>query len=131
MSIIAGCDENASRQFAREIWDGVQAQMDQEKAKAVADMQRTAKELKERGSDWVDGRGQAIGSIPPRIYMRWAQMVPGCWQDKQFVDEFLHDNPACCAPGYKPRPNQTRHGVTFVNGQSIYQRHKANLNVIT
>ncbi len=89
--------------LAREVTDSVVAQFPHEKEQAKKEMIRTANELAERGSDWVDGRGQAIGSIPPRLYMRWQIMLPGCWQDRGFVEEFLADNPACCAPGYRPR----------------------------
>jgi len=99
-------------ELAREITDSVQAQMPAEKAKAEQELLRTAQELRAKGSDWADGRGQAIGSIPPRMYMRWAQMLPGCWQDKQFVEEFLFDNPQCRAPGYRPPQHSLRHSFT-------------------
>ena len=116
---------------AREIWDGVQAQMPQEKAQMRRDMAQTAKELQARGSDWANGRGQAIGSIPPRIYMRWHQMLPGCWQDKQFVDEFLTDNPQCLAPGYKPKEHSLRHGFTFSTGAAFYRKNKTKVQAET
>jgi hypothetical protein len=122
---------DASAIAARELWDYTQNQMPQEKAQMVRDMDQTAKELKERGSDWADGRGQAIASIPPRIYMRWHQQYPGCWKDKQFVAEFLKDNPQCCAPGYRPRPSGLRHGFTFSAGKAIYHKYKANMSVIS
>lgn len=109
-------------ELAREITDSVVNQFPQEKAKAKSEMIATANELAARGSDRADGRGQAIGSIPPRIYMRWQIMLPGCWQDKQFVDEFLSDNPQCLAPGYKPKQHSIRHG--FQIGASFYAKNK-------
>ena len=42
----------------------------------------------------MDGVGQLKATIPAREYFRWQQFKPGCWQDKQFVKEFLRDNPA-------------------------------------
>lgn len=32
-------------------------------------------------------------SIHPRAYYRWEGAQPGCWEDKQFFDEYLRDNP--------------------------------------
>lgn len=114
-----------SANLAREITDEVVTQLPSEMREAEKKMAQTARELKERGSDYADGRGQAIGSIPPRLYMRWHQMLPGCWSDKQFVDEFLTDNPQCLAPGYRPKQHSARHGFTV--GASFYQKNKANV----
>lgn len=115
-------DESAK--MAREIFAEVEAETPAEKAKAAQDMIRTAAALAEHGSDRVDGRGQMIGSIPGRIYFRWAQMLPGCWQDRQFVEEFLTDNPQCRAVGYKPREHSLRHGFTGI-GAKFYHQNKA------
>ena len=95
-----------------------------EKRKMVADMARTAEELKARGSEYVDGSGQRAGAIPGRIYFRWQNMLPGCWQDEEFVSEFLYDNPQCCAPGYRPKPRGIRHGVTYGAGGVFYHSNK-------
>lgn len=97
-----------------------------EKAKMVRDMDRTAAELKARGSQMAEGRGQAIGSIPARLYFRWQNMLPGCWQDREFVAEFLADNPQCAAPGYKPRASSLRHSITFGPGAQFYHQYKNN-----
>ena len=43
----------------------------------------------------MEGVGQLKATIPARDYFRWMQCKPGCWSDKQFVDEYLRDNPAC------------------------------------
>lgn len=111
-----------SSTLARQITDGVVAQLPEEKRQAEKELLQTANELAQRGSDYADGRGQAIGSIPPRVYMRWQLMLPGCWQDKQFVDEFLTDNPQCRAPGYRPKAHGARHG--FSVGADFYQKNK-------
>lgn len=93
--------------MAAEITDEVKAQLPQEKARAAIEMEQTAKEVSEGlAPSSGDGRGQAIGSIPPIVYMRWIQEYPGCWKDKGFVEEFLWDNPQCRLPGYKPRPKR-------------------------
>lgn len=114
--------QQQEQELAREITDEVVGQFPQEKEKAKREMIATANELAERGSDWVNGRGQAIGSIPPRVYMRWQIMLPGCWQDRQFVQEFLSDNPQCCAPGYKPKQHGIRRGIQV--GASFYAKNK-------
>jgi hypothetical protein len=56
----------------------------------------------------VDGLGQLKASIPAREYFRWEQFKPGCWGDKQFVNEMLRDNPAFKAKSLKKK--------TFVQG---------------
>jgi len=122
MESIAAAFNQSSAELAREITAGVQAELPAEKAKAELDMAATGKALQERGSDFADGRGQAIGSIPSCVYMRWAQMLPGCWGDRQFVEEFLADNPQCRAVGYKPKPHSLRHG--FQMGASFYRQNK-------
>ena len=122
MDSIAAAFNQTEAELAREITDGVTQQMPAEKARAAAELARTGRELQERGSDRADGRGQMVGSIPARIYMRWHQMLPGCWKDKQFVSEFLKDNPQCCAVGYKPQPSALRHG--FQMGATFYAQNK-------
>lgn len=114
--------DDTATTLAAKITDQVNAELPEEKALAEQQLLKTAQELQERGSDFADGRGQAIASIPPRIYMRWHQLLPGCWQDKQFVMEFLKDNPQCRAPGYNPKFTDARHG--FRMGVSFYQQNK-------
>lgn len=44
----------------------------------------------------VNGLGQKIATIPGNAYHFWGQKLGyGCWNDKQFIDEFLRDNPEC------------------------------------
>lgn len=114
---------------AAEITDAVNANLPAEKARAEKEMAQTAKEVRELGleSDSVDGRGQAAASIPAIIYHRWNQLYPGCWRDKQFVDEFLSDNPQCQLPGYKPKAKPIRFSmrVPKINyGGDIYHQNK-------
>lgn len=40
--------------------------------------------------------GRKIASIPPESYHYWGQRLGyECWNDKQFMAEFLRDNPEC------------------------------------
>jgi hypothetical protein len=113
-------------ELARSITDSVVENFPREKADTERRMIQTARELAERGSDYADGRGQAIGSIPPNLYMRWNIMLPGCWQDREFVMEFLKDNPQCLAPGFKPKFRDVRKGFTAIGaGATFYKANKA------
>lgn len=44
------------------------------------------------GSQQQEAMGQKIGSVDLATYIRWNQMVPGCWDDPGFVKKFLADN---------------------------------------
>lgn len=119
-------------QLAAELTDTVNANLPREKAIAMQQMAQTAKEVKEGLAPTSgEGRGQAVASIPPIIYMRWQQEYPGCWKDEQFVEEFLFDNPQCALPGYKPRPKRLhfdmKHGNRKLSnfGGDIYIERKA------
>jgi hypothetical protein len=78
-----------------------QRQAPAEKKEVTGRQAAIAKRMQAQGSRRVDGIGQKIGGIDPRLYFRWHQEKPGCWRDKNFVAEFLRDNPQCRAPGYK------------------------------
>lgn len=122
-------DFEANARIAAEITDEVRAQLPEEKCRAEREMAQTAKDVRDLGiqSDRVDGRGQAICSIPPILYMRWHQQYPGCWKDRQFVDEFLSDNPQCQLPGYKPKPKVVRFNMRvqkLASGSDIYHQNK-------
>ena len=44
----------------------------------------------------IDGLGQPRLSITPEAYHYWGQRLGyQCWSDKQFLNEFERDNPAC------------------------------------
>lgn len=122
-------------QLAAEITDEVKANLPKEKEIATRQMIQTAKEVRAGLVPTSgEGRGQAMASIPPIVYMRWQQEYPGCWKDEQFVQEFLADNPQCQLPGYKPRPkrmffhmknsNQKLHNF----GGDLYLERRAKVN---
>lgn len=128
-NVLAGVEHT---ELAAEITDEVKANLPKEKAIAVQQMAQTAKEVQEGHAPTSgDGRGQAMASIPPIVYMRWQQEYPGCWKDKGFLEEFLFDNPQCQLPGYKPRAKRQyfnmKHGNIKLNnfGGDIYHEKKA------
>lgn len=52
----------------------------------------------------VEGIGQKIGTIPPTAFHYWGQRLGyECWEDKQFVLEFLRDNPETAVNNYCKR----------------------------
>jgi len=118
--------------LAAELTDAVNANLPHEKAVATQQMAQTAKEVREGHAPTSgDGRGQAMASIPPIIYMRWQQEYPGCWKDRGFLEEFLADNPQCQLPGYKPRAKRLwfdmKHGNKKLNnfGGDLYLERRA------
>ena len=57
------------------------------------------KENREMGSARVDGLGQLKATIPAREYFRWHQQERGCGGDRQFIKEWVSDNPDHTAQG--------------------------------
>lgn len=121
-------------ELAREITDEVNAQLPQEKLRLRRELDRTAEEIKGLTSNYADGRGQAIASIPPLAYMRWNLQYPGIWKQKDFVDEFLYDNRECLLPGYKPKPKTVYFDMggkpTLTVGASLYWQNKERINAL-
>jgi hypothetical protein len=118
--------------LAAEITDIVNDNLPREKAIAAQQILKTAKEIQSGLAPTSgDGRGQAAGSIPMIVYLRWQLEYPGCWQDKSFVTEFLYDNPGLVFPGYKPKPKRQflnmRHGNIKLNnfGGDLYLERRA------
>jgi hypothetical protein len=57
----------------------------------------------------IDGVGQKIASIPLDAWHYWGHRLGyECWEDKQFLKEFLRDNPETAVNNYVKR--------TCVNG---------------
>lgn len=117
--------------LAAEITDTVKANLPREKAIAAQQMAQTQEEVKQGLAPTSgDGRGQAVASIPPIVYLRWQQEYPGCWRDKGFIEEFLFDNPQCALPGYRPRAKRLffdmKHGNRKMSnpGGDLYHERK-------
>lgn len=107
-------------QFLREFEAEVRGTIPQEKVQADLRQAEIGRMLVNEGSVvGPGGLGQKLGEVDGRIYHRWAAQEKGCWQDKAFVDAFFQDNPAARSPGWKPKTDKTRHGITFSQGQSI------------
>jgi len=131
-NVLAGVEHTA---LAAEITDDVKANLPREKAIASQQMAQTAQDVRDgHGPTSGDGRGQAMASIPPIVYMRWQQEYPGCWGDKGFLEEFLYDNPQCQLPGYRPRAKRMwfdmKHSNKKLNnfGGDLYIERKARVN---
>ena len=44
----------------------------------------------------IDGVGEKIANIPAIAFHFWGQKLGyACWNDKEFMEEFLRDNPEC------------------------------------
>lgn len=124
-----------STALAAEITDLVRKNLPNEKEMAKRQMAQTHEEVKQGLAPTSgDGRGQAVASIPPIVYLRWQQEYPGCWQDKGFVEEFLFDNPQCALPGYRPRAKRMffdmKHGNRKIAnpGGDLYLERRAKVN---
>jgi len=77
----------------RKLWNIADAMLPHEKNDIIERGNKIGKELQNQGSLRIDGVGQMIAKIPLALYIRWQQEFPGCWQDKEFVESFLKDNP--------------------------------------
>ena len=67
--------------------------VDLERHEASKRAQEANLEARTMGSASADGLGQLQAVIPAREWHRWNASHPGCWNDKQFVREFIRDNP--------------------------------------
>jgi hypothetical protein len=105
--------------FLREFEQEVMGTIPDEKVQADLRQAEIGRVLINEGAQQIEGVGQKLGTIDARIWHRWHQMHPGCWDDKQFRDEFFSDNPKCRAPGWTPKQSKLRHGITFIGGESV------------
>lgn len=57
----------------------------------------------------IDGVGRLVAKIPPDAFYYWGHVLGfACWEDKQFLREFLRDNPEVAVRNYTKK--------TVVNG---------------
>ena len=59
----------------------------------AANAKAIAAENNNREYGHIEGMGAMTASIDPASYHYWHNREPGCWSDKQFVREYLRDNP--------------------------------------
>ena len=88
----------------------------QEKIDADLRQARNARVMQELGSERIEGVGQKIAEIDPRLYFR---MLHTFGHVDNWLDDLLADNPQLCAPGYKPRQNSLRHSKSFIGGSPV------------
>lgn len=66
--------------------------MDEVKAKSQAKQEAIYRNNKEAKP--IEGVGQLVASIPEAAFHYWGlRLGYECWQDKQFIKEFIRDNP--------------------------------------
>lgn len=115
-SIITELPRSFMQEFAQEVLGTVPAEKVQAQLREV----HIGRVLAAEGSlRTVQGLGQKIGTIPARVFYRWQQEHPGCWEDDAFVQEFFKDNEKLRAKGWTPRANPARHGKTMINGKPV------------
>lgn len=103
--------------FLREFADEILGTIPQEKVQMQLKEAEIGRVLAAEGSlRSVQGLGQKLGEVPARLWFRWRQQYPGCWEDDAFVQEFFADNERLKAHGWKPKASSLRHGVTFSGG---------------
>lgn len=90
-----------SGDFAHKLDKELRGQISEEKVKATLRQIRLAKVMREAGSLSIPGVGQLKAKIDARLFFRWHQEYPGCWNDEDFFKRMARDNPHILAPGYK------------------------------
>lgn len=103
--------------FLDEFEADVKGWVPQEKVQVELRQQQNARIMAKAGSVCIEGLGQQVASIDPRLFFR-LQNEYG--QHEGWLKDFLADNPEMCAPGYRPRrKGDLRHGKTFVGGKPV------------
>ena len=85
--------------FMKNLEKYLKYEVDLEKHEAAMRDALARKANPEMGSARSDGLGQLKAPIPAREYFRWHQQERGCWGDKQFIKEWVRDNPDHKAQG--------------------------------
>ena len=85
--------------FMKNLEKYLKYEVDLEKSEVAMRDALARKENREMGSARSDGLGQLKATIPAREYFRWHQQERGCWGAKQFIKEWVRDNPDNNAQG--------------------------------
>ena len=91
--------EGNGSSFMKNLEKYLKYEVDLEKSEVAMRDALSRKENREMGSARSDGLGQLKATIPAREYFRWHQAERGCWGDKQFIKEWVRDNPDHKAQG--------------------------------
>lgn len=68
----------------------------------------------------IEGIGRKVASIPGVAYHYWGQRLGyECWEDKQFIKEFLRDNPEVAVTNYAKKA--AVHGAIFTGDGFIHR----------
>ena len=102
--------------FLKDLAAELSGRIPQEKIEADLRQARNARVMQELGSERIEGVGQKIAEIDPRLYFR---MLHTFGHVDNWLDDLLADNPQLCAPGYKPRQNSLRHSKSFIGGSPV------------
>ena len=87
--MIESIDTSLHGQLEKELRTGWQRNQIQ----AAVEARKFGKENAKRHKS-IEGLGQLVARIPTTAYHFWGQKLGyGCWNDKEFMDEFLRDNP--------------------------------------
>ena len=106
--------------FLREFEAEILGQIPDEKVKADLRQAQIAKAMKAEGSVRMNGLGQKVAEIDPRLYFRMRQSFGSNYDEREWILDFLASNPQLCAPGFKPRRKMDlRHSFTMVDGKPI------------
>ena len=107
-------------EFMREFEAEILGQIPEEKVKADLRQAEIGRQMKREGSVKMNGLGQKVAEIDPRLYFRMRQDFGNKYEEREWVRDFLADNPAMCAPGYRPRRKRDlRHSLTMVAGEPV------------
>lgn len=114
--IITSVPEDFMREFEKEILGQIPAE------KVAADLRQAelGRVMQKQGSRSIEGIGQRVAEIDPRLYFRLRQEHGKNQEEGEWLADFLKDNPQLCAPGYRPgRKRDWRHGKSFVGGKPV------------
>lgn len=81
-------------------WDHIVGRLPEEKIQCELRQLRNKRIMDQAGSVNIEGIGQKIADIDPRLYFR---MLRDFGHHEGWLDDFLADNPQLCAPGYKAK----------------------------
>ena len=96
--------------------------------KARAEMKAQQRVLGERRFLQAGDIGGEVGlMIHPEVFHYWGQRLGyGCWNDKQFVHEFLRDNPEARVKNRNPNPTVAVAGLSTVGNKRFTKSYGNN-----
>lgn len=106
-------------QFLHEFEQEILGTIPEEKAQAELRAASIGRMMLDDGPLAIEGIGQKLGEVDARTWFRWNNQFPGCWQNKEFCNEFFKDNPQYRSPGWTPKTNPHRLGKTFIGGAAV------------